>query len=351
MSPARREETTPRRQLPLLAAGLALLAGFAACERQPPPPPEPPAPAAAALPAETAGEEPIQPISRLALPAPDPARAALGRKLFHDTRLSVDDTVSCATCHPLDRAGTDHRSHSLGVHGTEGEVSSPTVFNSGLNFAQFWNGRARTLEEQVDGPVQSAFEMGSTWDQVLAKLRGDPVYAAAFKALYPDGLRHENVANAIAEFERTLLTPRSRFDRHLESDATALTDQEKAGYLKFKSYGCISCHQGVNIGANLFQRMGVIGDYFADRGNITRADYGRFNVTGQESDRYVFKVPSLRNVAVTAPYFHDGSAGTLEAAVTVMARYQLGRPLPPQDLADIVGFLRTLTGEFEGKPL
>ncbi len=161
-------------------------------------------------------------------------------------------------------------------------------------------------------------------------------------------MRRPNVKNAIAEFERTLLTPGSRFDRHLRGDATALSAEEKAGYLKFKSYGCISCHQGVNIGANLFQRMGVIGDYFADRGNITKADLGRFNVTGQESDRHVFKVPGLRNVALTAPYFHDGSARTLEEAVEVMAKYQLGRPLPPGDLADIVRFLHTLTGELEG---
>ncbi len=345
---AREGEKSVLRRL-AAAAGLALLAGVAACERRPPP--APPAPAVTAAVRSPADEEPIQPIPRQANPAPDPAKAALGKKLFHDTRLSTDDTVSCATCHPLDRAGTDHRRRSLGIHGAEGEVSAPTVFNSGLNFAQFWNGRAKTLEEQVDGPVQSAFEMGSTWDQVLGKLRGDPAYAAAFKALYPDGLQRENVKNAIAEFERTLLTTQSRFDRHLEGDATALNADEKAGYLKFKSYGCISCHQGVNIGANLFQRMGIIGDYFADRGNITPADLGRFNVTHQEADRHVFKVPSLRNVAVTAPYFHDGSAETLEEAVAVMAKYQLGRPLPPQDLADIVKFLHTLTGEFEGKSL
>ena len=333
------------------AAGLLLLAGFTACERRPPPPgPSSPAPpAAAARPA--ADEEPIQPIPLQLSPAPDVRKVALGKKLFHDPRLSGDDSVSCSTCHRLDRAGVDHRRRSLGIRGIEGEVNAPTVFNSGLNFAQFWDGRAKTLEEQVDGPVQSATEMGSTWDRVLGKLRADPAYVAAFKALYPEGMARETVKNAIAEFERSLLTPRSRFDRHLGGDAAALTTGEKAGYLKFKSYGCISCHQGVNIGANLFQRMGIIGDYFADRGNITKADLGRFNVTGQEADRHVFKVPSLRNVAVTAPYFHDGSAATLEEAVAVMARYQLGRPLPPQDLAEIVAFLGTLTGEFEGKSL
>jgi cytochrome c peroxidase len=240
---------------------------------------------------------------------------------------------------------------SKGTRGADSEVNSPTVFNSALNFAQFWDGRAETLEDQVDGPVQSTREMDGNWDLILPKLRADPAYAAAFAEIYPDGLRQLNVKNAIAEFERTLLTPNSRFDRHLRGDASALTAEEKSGYLKFKSYGCVSCHQGVNIGANLFQRMGVIGDYFADRGNLTKADLGRFNVTGQEHDRHVFKVPSLRNVAVTPPYFHDGSAQTLEDAVAVMAKYQLGRPLPPQDLSEIVKFLRTLTGEFEGKPL
>jgi cytochrome c peroxidase len=294
-------------------------------------------------------QEPISPIPQN-LPL-DPARVALGRKLFHDPRLSKDNSISCASCHPLARAGTDHLVRSIGIHGTVGRVNAPTVFNTGFNFRQFWDGRADTLEDQMEGPMLSAIEMGSTWDETLGKLRQDPAYAAEFKAAFADGLQSRNVRVAIAEFERSLSTPDARFDRYLRGDSTALTDAERAGYAKFKSYGCVSCHQGVNIGANMFQRMGIIRDYFADRGGITEADYGRFNVTRNDADRFFFKVPSLRNVAVTAPYFHDGSAATLEEAVAVMAKYQLGRPLPPEDLADIVRFLHALTGEFEGKPL
>jgi cytochrome c peroxidase len=203
----------------------------------------------------------------------------------------------------------------------------------------------------VNGPTQSAIEMGSTWEEMVAKLSRDAGYTSAFKEIYAGGIQPGNVRNAIAEFELSLTTPNSRFDRYLRGDNTALTTEERIGYAKFKSYGCISCHQGVNVGANMFQRMGVIRDYFADRGDITQADYGRFNVTRNDSDKFTFKVPGLRNVAVTPPYFHDGSAKTLEEAVAVMAKYQLGRPLPPEDLASIVRFLQTLTGEYEGKPL
>lgn len=334
-----------RRSLACLAA---LLAGLPGCERRPAaatgirqPPPL----------SATAAQEPISPLPLTPPANLDPGKIALGKKLFHDPRLSADDSLSCASCHPLDRGGMDRLPRAKGLHGVEGPINTPTVFNSSLNFVQFWDGRAETLEDQVDSPLQSPTEMGAAWDDILRKLGQDPAYTAAFAKIYPDGLRRANVKNAIAEFEHTLLTPNSRFDRFLRGDASALTPREKTGYLKFKSYGCVSCHQGVNIGANLFQRMGVIGDYFADRGDITPADLGRFNVTGQESDRHVFKVPSLRNVAVTAPYFHDSSARTLEEAVAVMAKYQLGRPLPPEDLSDIVQFLGTLTGEFEGKAL
>lgn len=295
-----------------------------------------------------ARREPITPVPAM-LPL-DPRRVALGRQLFHDPQLSRDNSVSCASCHGLAKGGTDRRPRPLGINQTPGHVNAPTVFNSGFNFKQFWDGRADTLEDQVDGPVQNAIEMGSTWDEVLAKLRRDPAYAA-FKEAYPDGVQRKNVKHAIAEFERSLLTPNSRFDRWLRGEPGALSADEEAGYQKFKSYGCISCHQGVNVGANMFQPMGVIGDYFADRGNLTKADYGRFNVTGRDADKFVFKVPSLRNVALTAPYFHDGSAQTLEDAVGVMAKYQLGRPLPPKDVEDIVKFLKTLTGELGGKPL
>lgn len=307
--------------------------------------------AGAALPAEplTPNQEPVRPIP-LTIKL-DPRRIELGARLFKDPLLSKDGSVSCASCHALDKGGVDGRRYSVGINGAAGAVNTPTVFNSGLNFKQFWDGRAETLEAQVDGPLQSAVEMGSEWPDVLGKLRLDASYVRAFRDIYPDGVSRKNVTNAIAEFQRSLITPNAPFDRFLRGDASALSDNEKAGYRNFKDYGCASCHQGVNVGGNMFQRMGVMGDYFADRGGITAADFGRFNVTGDAADKFTFKVPSLRNVARTAPYFHDGSAQTLEEAVGLMAKYQLGRPLPPQDLRQIVEFLGTLTGEYEGKPL
>jgi cytochrome c peroxidase len=173
--------------------------------------------------------------------------------------------------------------------------------------------------------------MASSWEQVLAKLKQDASYPADFARAYPDGLTAANIANAIATYERSLMTPDSRFDRYLRGETTALTSEELAGYRRFKEYGCASCHQGVNVGGNLFQHFGVMRDYFADKKAITDADQGRYNVTHREEDRHVFKVPGLRNVALTAPYFHDGSAQTLEDAVAIMGRYQLGRELSDED--------------------
>jgi cytochrome c peroxidase len=275
----------------------------------------------------------------------------LGRRLFLDARLSRDNTLSCSSCHGLNTGGTDRRSRSLGVGGAQGDVNAPTVFNSGFSFRQFWDGRAATLEDQVEGPLTHPKEMGSTWPDVIRKLGDDPAYVTAFRTLYPDGIQRPNIKHAIATFERSLVTTNSRFDKFLRGNTDALTGNERAGYQRFKDYGCISCHQGLNVGGNMYQKFGVAGDYFADRGNITKADLGRFNVTGLERDRYRFKVPSLRNIAVTAPYFHDGSAATLADAVTVMAKYQLGRPLSVEDRDLIVAFLFTLTGEYDGETL
>jgi cytochrome c peroxidase len=281
----------------------------------------------------------------------DAARVALGGKLFHDARLSADDTGSCASCHNLAGGGVDNRSRSIGVRGGVGGINAPTVFNSGLNFVQFWDGRAPTLEAQIDGPVTHPLEMASNWQQVIGKLGQDPVYVQEFSKIYPDGLSAPNIKNAIAEFERSLLTPNSRFDKFLRGDSNALAEQEKSGYALFQSYGCSSCHQGVNLGGNMYEKMGLMGDYFADRGNPTEADKGRFNLTHNPDNLYEFRVPSLRNVALSAPYFHDGSAKTLEDAIAVMVKYQLGRPMPDADLQSIAAFLRTLTGQYQGKPL
>lgn len=296
-----------------------------------------------------AGSEPIAPIP-LDIKL-DPARVELGKRLFHDVRLSGDDSLSCANCHRFDHGGADHVAHSRGVGGREGAINVPTVFNSGFNFRQFWDGRAATLEEQIDGPIHDPVEMASSWPQVLGKLRKNADYRKAFAAIYPDGISADNVKDAIATFERSLYTPNSRFDRFLRGDLAALNDDEQSGYRLFKELGCVSCHQGMNVGGNLYEKMGVMENYFAARGNVGKADLGRYNLTGIEEQRFEFKVPSLRNVALTAPYFHDGSAETLEEAVRLMAKHQLGIALGEERERLIAAFLRTLTGEYRGEQL
>jgi cytochrome c peroxidase len=291
---------------------------------------------------ETIDREPLSPLP--AAPKLDPRLVALGRRLFHEKRLSSDETIACASCHDLANGGDDGRQVSLGVQGRVGRVNAPTVYNAALNFVLFWDGRAKTLEEQVGGPMTSAFEMNSPWSDVVGKLRNDPEYARSFAEIFADGVTAENARSAIAAFERRLLTPESPFDRWLQGNESALTPDQEEGYQTFKSAGCVACHQGANVGGNMFQRFGLFGDYFKDRGQITDADYGRFNVTGNEADRFVFRVPSLRNVEHTAPYFHDGSAPTLERAIQVMAKYQLGRELSARQVAVIQAFLESLSG-------
>ena len=291
------------------------------------------------------GAEPIKPIpARVDV---DAEKVALGRALFFETLLSKDETVSCASCHDLAADGDDGRRVSIGVEGKEGAINSPTVFNAGLNFKQFWDGRARTVEDQIDGPIQSPVEMGSLWPEVVAKLSAHESYPGRFNALYPDGVNRNNIKDALGQFIRSLITPGSRFDRWLEGDESALSAEEVHGYTLFKSYGCVSCHQGANVGGNMFQVFGVINEYFKRRGNITDADMGRYNITGNEADRHSFKVPSLRMAALTAPYLHDGSAETLRDAVDAMFEFQLGREAPDADKEAIVAFIRTLAGEVE----
>jgi cytochrome c peroxidase len=277
-----------------------------------------------------------------------PAKVALGKALFQDVRLSHDNTISCASCHDLTTAGHDARRFSVGVGGGVGTVNAPSVFNASLNFAQFWDGRARDLEDQAAGPVHNPIEMASNWDEVIGNLRADAVMVRQFKDIYPDGITAAAIVDAIATFERTLLTSNAPFDRFLRGDRQAIGAKALTGYRRFQELGCASCHQGANIGGNMYQRFGVMTEYLAER-KRTRpaalADLGRYNVTGHEEDRYVFKVPSLRNVAQTAPYFHDGSAATLEEAVSIMGRFQLGRDLSKDEVAALVAFLKTLTGD------
>jgi len=288
---------------------------------------------------------PLPPVPRL-----DAATVELGRQLFNEKRLSVNGSLSCASCHRLATGGADDKPFSLGFDGQPVKLNTPTVFNASLNFKQFWNGRVDTLEAQIEQVVISPAEMGSDWKTVVANLTAIPQYHAAFAQVYPDGVTAANVQNALATYERTLLTPNSRFDQYLQGNTEILTLEEKYGYQRFKEYGCIACHQGLNIGGNMFQKFGVMDDYFKDR-PAAETDLGRYLVTHDEEDRNVFKVPSLRNVAVTAPYFHDASAKTLEDAVDVMFRFQLGRVPSAEDKDQIIKFLKTLTGQWAGKPL
>jgi len=307
---------------------------------------------AAAIPeapsAASASRQALLPIP--AAPALDGRKVALGERLYQDARLSHDDTISCATCHDLKKGGTDQRPVSTGIGGALGPINSPTTFNSGFFFSQFWDGRARDLVEQAGGPVHNPKEMGSGWPEVIRKLSADARYRQAFAAVYADGLQGANVADAIAEYERSLVTPDSRFDRFLRGDALALSADEKDGHRLFKELGCASCHQGVALGGNLYQTLGTMEDYFTNR-EETEADRGRYNVTKAEWDRHQFKVPTLRNVERTFPYLHDGSARTLEDVLQVMWRSQLGRPVRPDEAIKLVKFLRTLTGTYRGEPL
>ena len=280
----------------------------------------------------------------------DAKKAALGREMFHDGRLSGDGTVSCASCHGLDKGGCDQAAVATGVGGAKGPINSPTVYNSGYQFRQFWDGRAADLPEQAAGPVENPIEMAAKWPDVVAKLREDTDLAARFGELYPEGITKDTVTDAIAEFERTLVTP-GAFDLYLEGDATALTDEQKKGLDLFVGKGCATCHAGKILGGGSYELMGRKGDYFGDRGNPTDADQGRFNVTKEEKDRHCFKVPTLRNVALTFPYFHDARTSDLAVAVRHMADYQLGVDLTDEEAAAIVAFLGSLTGEYEGELL
>ena len=285
--------------------------------------------------------EPITPLPRTV--DLDHRKIGLGHTLFHDVRFSRNNKVSCASCHDISTNGADNKRYSVGWNGENTAVNAPTVFNSGYNFVQYWDGRAATLEEQVGGPIHSPSEMGSDWQNVIEKLGADDGVKRQFSAIYSDGLTAKNIKDAIVVFERSLITPNSRFDEYLRGAEAAITPEEKAGYSLFKSLGCAACHQGRNVGGNLYQRLGIFNN-FSGGPKVDKSAMGRFNVTGDERDRHVFKVPSLRNVALTAPYFHDGSLETLNEAVQIMAFYQLGLTLEQNDTNCIVAFLKTLTG-------
>ena len=285
------------------------------------------------------GSEPISPIPPAKVA--DPAKVELGKKLFFDPRLSRSGFISCNSCHNLSTGGSDNLAASVGDRWQKGGINSPTVLNSSMNVAQFWDGRAKDLREQAGGPIANPAEMASNHGLAVAVLQSIPAYQAEFRKVYKsDEINIERITDAIAAFEETLVTPNARFDKWLKGDKKALTKTELAGYALFKESGCVACHNGPAVGGNSFQKMGVVDPY-----KTTHEAIGRAAVTGKDDDRFNFKVPTLRNVELTYPYFHDGAAKTLTEAVDIMGRLQLGRTYSAEENAKIVAFLKTLTGD------
>jgi cytochrome c peroxidase len=277
----------------------------------------------------------------------DAKKVELGKRLFSETKLSKDGTLSCASCHDFTKGGADARAFSVGVGGTLGDMNSPTVFNAANNFKQFWDGRADDLIAQADGPVSNPAEMAADWPGVIARLQTEPSYVSSFKASYKDGITSLNIRDAIATFEQTLITTGSKFDRYLGGDKKALNALELAGFETFQKLQCDKCHNGPNMGGATFERFGVIGKpaFLKNAGETKKRDMGRFNITKSRADLHRFKVPSLRNITQTAPYFHNASAATLEEAVQIMAEVQLGVKTNAEQTAQLVAFLGTLTGD------
>jgi len=287
----------------------------------------------------TASKEPIQPIP--AARGQDPAMVELGKKLFFDPRLSKSGFISCNSCHNLSMGGSDNLKTSIGHNWQQGPINAPTVLNSSMNVAQFWDGRAKDLKAQAGGPIANPGEMAFTHELAVDLLQSMPGYVAEFKKVFKtEKIDIDGVTRAIAAFEETLVTPNSRFDKWLKGDKKALSSNELAGYKLFKESGCIACHNGPAVGGNSFQKMGVVEAYKA-----SSPAEGRVGVTGKDADRFSFKVPTLRNVEMTYPYFHDGAADTLPQAVDTMARIQLGKTFTADENGKVVAFLKTLTGD------
>jgi cytochrome c peroxidase len=286
-----------------------------------------------------AANEPIQPIPPAKVT--NPAMVELGKKLYFDPRLSKSGFISCNSCHNLSMGGSDNLKTSIGDHWKQGPINAPTVLNSSMNVAQFWDGRAADLKAQAGGPIANPGEMGFTHKLAVDVIKSIPGYVADFKKSFgSDKVDIDRITQAIAAFEETLVTPNSRFDKWLKGDKKALTANEQAGYKLFKDSGCIACHNGPAVGGNSFQKLGVVEPY-----KTNNPAEGRVAVTGKDADRFNFKVPTLRNVELTYPYFHDGAADTLPEAVNTMGRVQLGKHFTPEENAKIVAFLKTLTGD------
>ncbi len=283
--------------------------------------------------------EPIQPLP-LILDDINLNKAKLGRVLFSDPLLSKDGTVSCNSCHDLSLGGADSRDVSLGVENKKGNVQSPTVFNARYNFKQFWNGRADTLKEQADGPLHNPVEMAMDKNAIEKYLNSSDFYKKQFKKVYAtSSILYKNAIDAIVEFEKALVTPDSRFDQFLYKKI-ALNDNEHKGYVLFKTLGCISCHNGINVGGNSFQKFGLMEDV-----PHIMSTPDRYAITKNVRDKNIFKVPTLRNIEYTAPYFHDASSKTLYEAVEDMGHLNLGIALEEAEIQEVLAFLKSLSGD------
>jgi cytochrome c peroxidase len=269
----------------------------------------------------------------------DKEKANLGKELFFDTILSKDNTISCHSCHILEQGGDDNLQFSFGVGGKVGNINAPTVFNSTFNFVQFWDGRAKDLQEQALGPITNEVEMAHTFEELIVILNNTD-YKEKFKKIYKDGITKDNITDSLAQFQKTLITPNSPFDKYLRGDKNAISKEQKQGYELFKNQGCIACHHGVNVGGNLYAKFGLISELQSD-------SKGRYEVTKNELDKYYFKVPTLRNIELTSPYLHDGRIEELEEVVKFMAHYQLGKSLSEEEVNKIVLFLKSLTGDLK----
>ncbi|QBG34803.1 cytochrome-c peroxidase [Litorilituus sediminis] len=269
------------------------------------------------------------------------AMVELGKNLWFDPRLSKSNAISCNSCHNLATGGVDNLPSSIGHQWTIGPINSPTVLNAEYNFVQFWNGRAKDLKAQASGPIDNPKEMAFTHQLAVETVASIPAYQTMFtKAFGSKDISIDKVAQAIAEFEKTLRTPNANFDLWLKGDDKALTAKQKAGYQLFKDIGCIACHSGPAVGGQMYQKMGLVKPY-----KTNNPDTGRAAITNNPSDKHFFKVPTLRNVELTYPYFHDGAIWSLQEAVEIMADVQLGRTLSKDESAKIVAFLQSLTGE------
>lgn len=287
----------------------------------------------------------------------DIRKLTLGRKMYNEARVSLDGTLSCATCHVIDQGGADSRGTrtSEGIYGQFGGINAPTVLNAAFNVEQFWNGRAHTLADQAAGPPVNPVEMGDqTWEQICERLKEDASLVAEFQSIYPEGITQATVTDAIAEYEKTLITPNDRLDQMLKGDENALTEEEKKGLAAFMDNSCAVCHVGKTLGGQSFETLGIYEDYYAAREQsnpdivYNDDDKGLAGFTGDTADLHRFKVPGLRNISKTSPYFHDGTQATIEDAVRAMFRFELGvKEAPESDVASISAFLRTLDGEIK----